>query len=89
MKNPMKSSVDSSDVPVDNPIGTVSELSIHAGCADVPMIDPKAPMCARVRVCAHKIIGTIGTSAQANIHAGFGVPIPKKHRNSIGTGAKA
>lgn len=86
MKNPMKSSVDSSDVPVDNYIGTVSEPSIHAGCADVPMIGIKVPMCARVRVCAHEIIGTIGTSAHPNIHAGFHVPIPIKHRNSIGTG---
>lgn len=86
MKNPMKSSVDSSDVPVDNHIGTSSELSIHAGCADVPMNGIKAPMCARARVCAGEIIGTIGTSAQANILAGFGVPIPIKHRNIIGTG---
>ena len=86
MKNLMKSSVDSSDVPVDNYIGTSSELSIHAGCADVPMIDLKASMCARACVCAHEIIGTIRTSAQANIHAGFHVPIPLKHRNSIGTG---
>lgn len=86
MKNIMKSSVDCSDVPVDNHIGTVSELSIHAGCADVPMTGIKAPMCARVHVCAHETIGTIGTSAQPNNHAGFHVPIPIKHRNSIGTG---
>ncbi len=86
MKNPMKSSVDSSDVPVDNFIGTVSELSIHAGCADVPMIDLKVPMCVRACVCAQEIIGTIGTSEQANIHAPFLVPIPIKHQNSIGTG---
>ena len=82
----MKSSVDCSDVPVDNSIGTVSELSIHAGCADVPMIEGKAPMCVRVRVCARKIIGTIGTSEQVNGYAGFNVLIPLKHRNSIGTG---
>ena len=87
MKNPMKSSVDSSDVPVNNSIGTVSEPSVHAGCADVPMIGIKAPMCACARVCAHEIIGTIGTSAQPTIHAGFTVPIPINHRNSIGTGA--
>ena len=85
MKNPMKSSVNSSDVPVDNFIGTVSELSIHAGCADVPMIGIKVPMCVRACVCAHEIIGTIGTSEQANNHAGFHVPITLKHRNSIGT----
>ena len=86
MKNPMKSSVDSSDVPVDNSIGTVSELSIHAGCADVPMNDPKASMCVRACVCTHESNRNIRTSAQANIHAGFLVPIQIKHRNSIGTG---
>lgn len=85
MKNPMKSKVLCSDVPVDNYIGTLSEHSNHAGCADVPMIGIKVPMCARVRVCAHEIIGTIGTSEHTNIHAGFHVPIPIKHRNSIGT----
>jgi len=84
----MKSSVDCSDVPVDNYIGTSSEHSTGAACADVPMMRSKAPMCACVRVCAREIIGTIGTSAQPNIHAGSHVPITIKHRNIIGTTLK-
>lgn len=85
MKNPMKSSVDCSDVPVDNYIGTSSEHSTGAACADVPMMRSKAPMCVRARVCAREIIGTIGTSAHPNVYAGFNVPITIKHRNIIGT----
>lgn len=58
----MKSSVDSFDVTVDNSIETLSKPSSHAGCYGVSMIDPKAPMCARARVCAHEIIVIIETS---------------------------
>lgn len=62
MKNPMKSSVDSFDVTVDNSIVTISKPSIHAGCYGVSMIDTKTPMCARVRVCAQESYRNIETS---------------------------
>ena len=54
----MKSSVDSYDVTVDNSAVTVPKHKLGAGCYDVSMFGPKAPMCARVRVCAHEIIET-------------------------------
>jgi len=72
--------------PIQKHIGNISETSNHAGFGGFPMIDPKAPMCARVRVYAHEIIRNIGISETTNIHAGFLFPIPKKHRKHIGNG---
>lgn len=57
----MKSTVSRYGVTVDNSAVTVSKHSNHAGCYGVSMFDPKVPMCARVRVCAHEIIVTTVT----------------------------